>query len=214
MHNPLKSNRLAKPSKYQGKVVPAAVSLTTTYGLILHWLPLAVFALRHAITLVMAWVCKIPKQTLLSLEKGVKGGGRASVTIIGQFGLNHDNSNVQVYQFRMLLKSYWEGFTGTEQERWFVMLWRKLIRKLLALLVNLVNFITLEESPDYIWKIADNPKNKLWLGVIGKLAEGALYPTVRVSNKDVEQHWSQYQPLRNTLVTGHQLDIEPLTTTI
>jgi len=29
MHNPLKCNRLAKPSKYQGKVVPTVVSLTT-----------------------------------------------------------------------------------------------------------------------------------------------------------------------------------------
>ncbi|PKU40783.1 testosterone 17-beta-dehydrogenase 3-like [Limosa lapponica baueri] len=30
------------------------------------------------------------------------------------------------------------------------------------------------------------------LGVVSKLAEGALNPTVHVSSKDVEQHWSQY----------------------
>ena len=30
------------------------------------------------------------------------------------------------------------------------------------------------------------------LGVIGKLAEGALNPTVHVHDKDVRQHWSQY----------------------
>ncbi|KAK4812204.1 hypothetical protein QYF61_009096 [Mycteria americana] len=36
------------------------------------------------------------------------------------------------------------------------------------------------------------------LGVISKLAEGALDPTVRVVKKDVKQHHSQYQPLRNT----------------
>lgn len=33
MHNPLKSNRLAKSSKYQGKVVPTVVSLTTVWAL-------------------------------------------------------------------------------------------------------------------------------------------------------------------------------------
>ncbi|KAK4823457.1 hypothetical protein QYF61_002293 [Mycteria americana] len=35
------------------------------------------------------------------------------------------------------------------------------------------------------------------LGVVGRLAEGALDPTVHVTDKDVKQHWSQYQPLRN-----------------
>ncbi|KAK4826033.1 hypothetical protein QYF61_003854 [Mycteria americana] len=39
------------------------------------------------------------------------------------------------------------------------------------------------------------------LGVIGKLAEGALNLTVHVTSKDVKQHWSQYRPLRN--VTRH-----------
>ncbi|PKU41108.1 hypothetical protein llap_8578 [Limosa lapponica baueri] len=43
------------------------------------------------------------------------------------------------------------------------------------------------------------------LGVIGKLAEGALYPTVYVSDKDVKQHWSQYRFLRNT--TRHWLPL-------
>jgi len=35
------------------------------------------------------------------------------------------------------------------------------------------------------------------LSVVGKLAEGALDPTVRVTDKDVKQRWSQYRPLRN-----------------
>ncbi|PKU36192.1 hypothetical protein llap_13505 [Limosa lapponica baueri] len=43
------------------------------------------------------------------------------------------------------------------------------------------------------------------LGVISKLAEGALKPTVSVANKDVKQYWSQYQPLRNT--THHWLPL-------
>jgi len=39
----------------------------------------------------------------------------------------------------------------------------RLIRKLLALLVNLINVTALEEIPDYIWKTADNPNSKLWV---------------------------------------------------
>ncbi|KAK4827563.1 hypothetical protein QYF61_019187 [Mycteria americana] len=35
------------------------------------------------------------------------------------------------------------------------------------------------------------------LGVVGKLAEGALNATVHVADKDVKQHRSQYRPLRN-----------------
>jgi len=35
------------------------------------------------------------------------------------------------------------------------------------------------------------------LGVTSKLAEGALNPNVHVTNKDIKQCWSQYQPLRN-----------------
>ncbi|KAK4831337.1 hypothetical protein QYF61_017468 [Mycteria americana] len=35
------------------------------------------------------------------------------------------------------------------------------------------------------------------LGDIGKLAEGALNPTVHVADKDVKQRWFQYRPLRN-----------------
>ena len=45
------------------------------------------------------------------------------------------------------------------------------------------------------------------LGVIGNLAEGALNPTVRVANKDVKQHRSQYRP-------SLHLDMKPLTTTL
>jgi len=36
------------------------------------------------------------------------------------------------------------------------------------------------------------------LGVVGRLAEGALSPSVHVTDKDVKQHWPQYQPLRHT----------------
>ncbi|KAK4810518.1 hypothetical protein QYF61_004481 [Mycteria americana] len=36
------------------------------------------------------------------------------------------------------------------------------------------------------------------LGVVGKLAEGVLNPTVHVTDKDVKQRQSQYRPLRNT----------------
>ena len=39
------------------------------------------------------------------------------------------------------------------------------------------------------------------LGVVGKLDEDALSPTVPVIDKDVNHRWSQYQPLRN--VTCH-----------
>ncbi|KAK4813670.1 hypothetical protein QYF61_017637, partial [Mycteria americana] len=35
------------------------------------------------------------------------------------------------------------------------------------------------------------------LGVVGKLAEGALNPAVHVANKDIKQRQSQYRPLRN-----------------
>ena len=35
------------------------------------------------------------------------------------------------------------------------------------------------------------------LGVIHKLAEGALNPTVSVINQDIEKYWSQYGPLRD-----------------
>ena len=36
------------------------------------------------------------------------------------------------------------------------------------------------------------------LGVICKLAEGALDPTVYVIDEDIKQYWSQYGPLRDT----------------
>ncbi|KAK4828658.1 hypothetical protein QYF61_000376 [Mycteria americana] len=57
------------------------------------------------------------------------------------------------------------------------------------------------------------------LGVICKLAEGALNPTVLVTNKDVKQHWSQYWPLRNATrhwsPLGHQaVDCNSLSATI
>ncbi|PKU46696.1 serine-rich hypothetical protein [Limosa lapponica baueri] len=36
------------------------------------------------------------------------------------------------------------------------------------------------------------------LGVICKLSESALNPTVRVIDEDIKQYWSQYGPLRRT----------------
>ncbi|GAB0180669.1 cAMP-dependent protein kinase inhibitor alpha [Grus japonensis] len=36
------------------------------------------------------------------------------------------------------------------------------------------------------------------LGVICKLAESALNPTVHVTDEDIKQYWSQYRPLRDT----------------
>lgn len=41
------------------------------------------------------------------------------------------------------------------------MLWRRLIRKLNILSVNIIDFSTLEESLVYMWKIVDNPNSKL-----------------------------------------------------
>ncbi|KAK4823520.1 hypothetical protein QYF61_003029 [Mycteria americana] len=45
-------------------------------------------------------------------------------------------------------------------------------------------------------------------GVVDKPAEGALSPTVHVTNKEVKQRWSQYQPLRKATChsspLGHQ----------
>ena len=36
------------------------------------------------------------------------------------------------------------------------------------------------------------------LGVVCKLAEGALDPTVCVIDEDIKQYWSQYRPLMDT----------------
>jgi len=36
------------------------------------------------------------------------------------------------------------------------------------------------------------------LGVIGKLAEGALDPTAYVTDEDIKEYLSQYGPLRDT----------------
>ena len=51
------------------------------------------------------------------------------------------------------------------------------------------------------------------VGIINKLAEGALDPTVYVIDKDVEVYPIQ-TPWGIPLVTGLHLDIEPLTTTL
>lgn len=107
----------------------------------------------------------------------------------------------------MLLKSYWAGVTGTERERCFVMLQRRLIRKLLTLLVNLINFIILEESPDYIWKIADNPNSQLWViwykttQVYGYMATAHFADFwVRVMTKTWAERAAQYPQGRKCLV--------------
>jgi len=47
------------------------------------------------------------------------------------------------------------------------------------------------------------------LGIIHKLAEGALDPIIYVTDQDVEEHWSQDRSPRTPLVTGLYLDIEP-----
>ncbi|PKU42161.1 hypothetical protein llap_7535 [Limosa lapponica baueri] len=52
------------------------------------------------------------------------------------------------------------------------------------------------------------------LGVICKLAGGALDPTVYVIDEDIEQYWSNMDPSGTTLVIDLHLDIEPLTTTL
>lgn len=62
------------------------------------------------------------------------------------------NISPQVYLLKMLLKSRWAGIMGTEGEDVLFVLWRRLITKLLTLLVNLINLITVEESPDYTQK--------------------------------------------------------------
>jgi len=47
------------------------------------------------------------------------------------------------------------------------------------------------------------------VGVICKLTEGALIALIQIVNKDIKQEVSQYQPLGNTAVTGHHLDVTP-----
>ena len=57
------------------------------------------------------------------------------------------------------------------------------------------------------------------LGVVCKLAEGELNPTVYVTDKDVEEHWSQNRPLGDTThcqpLLGHKAtDHSPLAAAI
>ncbi|KAK4825935.1 hypothetical protein QYF61_003447 [Mycteria americana] len=52
------------------------------------------------------------------------------------------------------------------------------------------------------------------LGVICKVAEGALDLAVNVIDENIEQHWSQYGPLRTPLINDLHLDTEPLTATL
>ena len=48
------------------------------------------------------------------------------------------------------------------------------------------------------------------LDVIGKLAEGTLYSTVHVTNKDVKQHLSQYWPQETPLITDLHFKTMPV----
>jgi len=52
------------------------------------------------------------------------------------------------------------------------------------------------------------------LGVISKLAEGALNPIIYAIDEDVENIGPKIDPWGTLLVTGLQLDIEPPTTTL
>ncbi|KAJ7414404.1 hypothetical protein WISP_84389 [Willisornis vidua] len=45
------------------------------------------------------------------------------------------------------------------------------------------------------------------LGIICKFAEGALNPLAYAVNEDIQQHWSQYRPLRVTTCHGHPLGL-------
>lgn len=45
-------------------------------------------------------------------------------------------------------------------------------------------------------------------------AEGALNPTIQVTDKDVKEHPYQERSLRTPLITALHLDLEPLTTTL
>lgn len=47
-------------------------------------------------------------------------------------------------------------------------------------------------------------------GVISRLGEGMLDPTVFVTDKDVKEHWFQDRHLGDT---SHDMDIEPFPTT-
>ena len=43
-----------------------------------------------------------------------------------------------------------------------------------------------------------------------ELTEGARYPIFHTVNEDVEQDWTQQQPLENALSTGLQSDSAPM----
>jgi len=52
------------------------------------------------------------------------------------------------------------------------------------------------------------------LGAICKLTDEALNLLIQVIDKGIKQDCPQNQALANTVVTGHQLDLTPFTTTL
>ncbi|KAK4817730.1 hypothetical protein QYF61_026530 [Mycteria americana] len=65
--------------------------------------------------------------------------------------------------------------------------------------------VPLDDIPSF-WRVSCTTQ----LGVICKLAEGALNLTVNVIDENIEQHWFQYRPLRDTT----PVDCYPLDVTI
>ncbi|KAK4826723.1 LOW QUALITY PROTEIN: hypothetical protein QYF61_010976 [Mycteria americana] len=65
--------------------------------------------------------------------------------------------------------------------------------------------VALDDIPSF-WRVSCTTQ----LGVICKLAEGALNITVNVIDENIQQHWSQYGPLRGTT----PVDCYPLGATI
>ncbi|KAK4815789.1 hypothetical protein QYF61_007229 [Mycteria americana] len=78
-----------------------------------------------------------------------------------------------------------------------------------GLLLQVVQ-VPLDDIPSF-WRVNCTTQ----LGVICKLAEGALDLAINVIDENIEQHWSLYRPLyRTPLITDLHLDIEPLTATL
>ena len=61
-----------------------------------------------------------------------------------------------------------------------------------------------------LWCVDHNPQ----LGVINKLAESGLDPTVNVIDEDMKEYWSSTEPWGAPLITDLHPDTEPLTTTL
>ena len=55
-------------------------------------------------------------------------------------------------------------------------------------------YVALNGIPS-LWYVDHTPQ----LGVISQLVEGALDPTVNVTDEDIKEYWHQHQPLRDTI---------------